>query len=513
MKGLKFIQKHFVKIVSILLALLFMYAGASKMLDFENFQVQLAQSPLLSAYAGMISYVIIAIEFIVAIALCMNSSRLIGLYASLGLMAGFTIYIYLILNYSDFIPCSCGGILEKLGWKEHLVFNIFFFLFALAAILLLEKRNTGRIRRGIQRSLLTTVAGCVLVIGMFFSSEHIIKKENNFTRRFLIHPVIEDGKVLDLDNPDYYFAGSDDQHIYLGNRVFPQVMITTDTALTRQDLVKIVPDNMNHDFSSIRIQVLAPYYFFYDGTIPIIYRGKLGNVHAETLSFQDAYFNQLVVLDSNRFALRTQSRETKQFTLASLDLNTNPKLKMYPKILERQLDGVFDVDGNLVIDRIEKNLIYTYLYRNQYVVMDELFDIQRKLNTIDTTQIAQIKITKLADGRHKMNAPPLKVNRQSFVHRGILFNHSDLMGKLESREAWKAAKVIDMYRTDRQEYIGSFYIYNKKESKMRDFLITDKYFYALIGDEVVRYRVRDNIIKYYKKGEAENLKARVGGKL
>lgn len=126
MKGLKFIQKHFEKIISILLALLFIYAGASKMLDFENFQVQLAQSPLLSAYAGMISYMIIAIEFIVAIALCMNSSRLIGLYASLGLMAGFTIYIYLILNYSDFIPCSCGGILEKLGWKEHMVFNIFF---------------------------------------------------------------------------------------------------------------------------------------------------------------------------------------------------------------------------------------------------------------------------------------------------------------------------------------------------------------------------------------------------
>ncbi len=30
----------------------------------------------------------------------------------------------MILNYSEFIPCSCGGILEKMDWKTHLIFNI-----------------------------------------------------------------------------------------------------------------------------------------------------------------------------------------------------------------------------------------------------------------------------------------------------------------------------------------------------------------------------------------------------
>lgn len=56
-----FIRKYFVMAVSILLGLLFMYAAMSKMLDFENFQVQLAQSPLLSAYAGFVSYAVITI--------------------------------------------------------------------------------------------------------------------------------------------------------------------------------------------------------------------------------------------------------------------------------------------------------------------------------------------------------------------------------------------------------------------------------------------------------------------
>lgn len=499
------VKKYFVKTVSILLALLFIYASASKLLDFENFQVQLAQSPLLSAYAGIISYLILIIEFSVAIALCSPKSRLIALYGSLALMVAFTIYIYLILNYSDFIPCSCGGILEKLGWKEHLIFNICFVVLALAAIVVLSRDRGYKMRRALVFTTITAVLSCVIVILLFLGSEHIVKKENNFTRRFLVHPVIEEKKILVLDNPDYYFAGYDDGHVYLGNRVFPQILITADTGLNNHQLMKIEPDNMNHKFSNLRVQVNDGFYYFYDGTIPIIYSGMLGNPHAKTLSFQDAYFNQLIVLDSSRFALRTQSSATKQFTLALLDLNAAPKIKLFPELLQKQIDGVFDVDGNITYDRSQKNLIYTYLYRNEYLIMDDRLNLKNKFITIDTTRIAQIKITKLADGRHKMNAPPLKVNRQSVSFGGVLFNQSDLMGKLESREAWKAAKVIDMYRTDRQEYIGSFYIYNKKEMKMHDFVITEKYMYVLRGNEVVRYRIRDIIKRNYIRGDAENL--------
>ncbi len=502
---ISFIKKYFVQTVSILLALLFIYAAASKLLDFANFQVQLAQSPLLSAYAGIISYLILIIEFLVAIALCLPISRLLALYASLALMAAFTIYIYLILNYSDFIPCSCGGILEKLGWKEHLIFNICFVLLSFGAIVALSRNSGFKMRKTLAFTTITVVLSCGIVILLFLGSEHIVKKENNFTRRFLVHPVIEEKKILDLDRPDYYFAGYDDEHIYLGNRIFPQILTTADTALNSMQLMKIEPDNMNHKFSNLRLQVNNGFYYFYDGTIPIIYRGRLGNPHAKTLSFQDAYFNQLIVLDSARFALRTQSSATKQFTLALLDLNSDPKIKLFPEHLKKQIDGVFDVDGNITYDKSQNNLIYTYLYRNEYLIMDNWFRLKNTFNTIDTTRIAQIKITKLADGRHKMNAPPLKVNRQSVAFGGVLFNQSDLMGKLESREAWKAAKVIDMYRTDRQEYIGSFYIYNKKEMKMHDFLITEKYMYVLRGDEVVRYRIRDIIKKNYVRGEAENL--------
>lgn len=104
--------------------ILFVYAAVSKLTDFENFQVQVAQSPLLSAFATFIAYTTVIGELVIALMLCFNKSRLLGLYLFLGFMTAFTVYIFLILNYSPFVPCSCGGVLEDLGWWEHLWFNV-----------------------------------------------------------------------------------------------------------------------------------------------------------------------------------------------------------------------------------------------------------------------------------------------------------------------------------------------------------------------------------------------------
>src|SRR5690606_21910672 len=117
------------------LVLLWAYAALSKLFTFEEFQLQLAQSPLLSVYAVPISYAVILAELGIALLLCVRRSLLTGLYLSFGLMTAFAVYIYLILNYSDFVPCSCGGILEKMGWTQHLWFNIVVCLLILLAII------------------------------------------------------------------------------------------------------------------------------------------------------------------------------------------------------------------------------------------------------------------------------------------------------------------------------------------------------------------------------------------
>ena len=129
--------------ISYLYALLFIYAATSKLLDFDTFRIQLGQSPLLSAFADWVSISIPGIEICIAIILLIPKFRLLGLYASYLLMSMFTTYIYIILNYSSFVPCSCGGILQKMTWNQHLIFNMVFIILAIIAIIISPINNTS----------------------------------------------------------------------------------------------------------------------------------------------------------------------------------------------------------------------------------------------------------------------------------------------------------------------------------------------------------------------------------
>lgn len=126
-----------VVIICYLYAFLYIYAASAKIIDFENFRNQLGQSPLLNAFAGWVAILVPVLEFLIAIALFTVRFRFIGLLSAFMLMVMFSAYIYIILNYSAFIPCSCGGILEKMNWDQHFIFNVVFVVLGAIAILIM----------------------------------------------------------------------------------------------------------------------------------------------------------------------------------------------------------------------------------------------------------------------------------------------------------------------------------------------------------------------------------------
>lgn len=132
------------EVISFSFIILFVYAAVTKLLDYEKFTVQIGQSPLLTDIAGFVGWFIPSIEIVIAVMLGFIRTRLMGLYGAFAMMVMFTGYIIAILGFSEDIPCSCGGVLEKLGWKEHLVFNIAFVVIALAGILLLSPKRRRR---------------------------------------------------------------------------------------------------------------------------------------------------------------------------------------------------------------------------------------------------------------------------------------------------------------------------------------------------------------------------------
>ncbi len=140
-------RKVAVEIICFMFVVLFTYAAANKLVDYQKFSVQIGLSPLLTGFQDFIPWMVISIELLVSALLLFPRYRLYALFASFSLMTMFTAYIGAILKFSSFVPCSCGGVLEKLGWTEHLIFNSVFVFLGLTGIILqarIGKENQAR---------------------------------------------------------------------------------------------------------------------------------------------------------------------------------------------------------------------------------------------------------------------------------------------------------------------------------------------------------------------------------
>lgn len=113
-----------------LLILLFVYAAVSKLMAFPSFRYSLSLSPLIGKQAALLALLVPAVELLIAALLFIPLTRKKGFLAAFVLLGLFNLYIGYMLLFAPVLPCSCGGILQSLGWKEHLLFNGIFTLLA-----------------------------------------------------------------------------------------------------------------------------------------------------------------------------------------------------------------------------------------------------------------------------------------------------------------------------------------------------------------------------------------------
>ncbi|WP_339652062.1 MauE/DoxX family redox-associated membrane protein [uncultured Salegentibacter sp.] len=123
--------------------ILLFYAAVTKFIEYPQFYNDLLNSPVFGneKMAVFISWFIPIIELATAGILLSPKYRNVGMYLASGLILLFTIYIIWILEFSENIPCSCGGIINNLSWQEHLIFNACFLLLGLLGIYLQVKNQ------------------------------------------------------------------------------------------------------------------------------------------------------------------------------------------------------------------------------------------------------------------------------------------------------------------------------------------------------------------------------------
>src|SRR5689334_16631231 len=94
-----------IELIIVLYAILFLYTGVSKLMEYSVFKEQIAQSPILAPIATPVAFILPWLEFAVIVLMMIPKWRLKGLYASLVLMIGFTGYVIGILLFNEKLPC------------------------------------------------------------------------------------------------------------------------------------------------------------------------------------------------------------------------------------------------------------------------------------------------------------------------------------------------------------------------------------------------------------------------
>lgn len=487
-----------VELIVLLYILLFVYAAVSKLLDFDKFQVQIGQSPLLSAFAGPISVLVPGLELFIVLLLCLSKFRFWGLLASFHLMVLFTMYIFFILHYSSNIPCSCGGILEALDWREHLVFNSIFLFLALFCLVFYSPKPSFFNKRPYYLLLILLLSIIISFISLYvlhYQSERITHQRNTFIRRFDSHAQPEQRKK-DLKVNSYYFSGYDNGILYLGNRTAPLMVTKIDTVSLSSEVDRIQLDYSDFTYKSLQVQVLGGDFYVTDGTVPCIYHGSTINWKAELQQGKANQFTLAAPMERDRIAIRITSPSAAANILGFYSISDSLRLKINQTLLERQVDGIFDTDGMLLYNASLDCLVYVYYYRNKYLTISKDLKLLSEGKSIDTVSRAQISVARLSE-ESTMRTPPLVIHKLAATYQNLLFLYSERIGKYEDRKMLDHAGIVDVYDLNTGAYVSSLYVYHVEGKKMDALMVYGSKLYTLSGSFLTVLPLDASITKNY----------------
>jgi hypothetical protein len=135
--GARWIYRRLPDVIIYGYAFLYMYTGWAKFTNMATFIKGNSKIPYLGAYAKLIGYGIPSLEIVLAILLIVPVYRIkrSALWTSTLLMAVFTIYLSLMVGFMEKKLCHCGGVIESMGWKTHIAFNLIWLIAGIYALI------------------------------------------------------------------------------------------------------------------------------------------------------------------------------------------------------------------------------------------------------------------------------------------------------------------------------------------------------------------------------------------
>lgn len=274
--------------------------------------------------------------------------------------------------------------------------------------------------------------------------------------------------------------------LWLDNRTAGRLLTAFNTRHQQLKDYAIEIQPPNQGFISPSIALDANNIYFVDGSVPIIMRGPRHN--QTVLPFLNPpRFHDCTYIGNGAFALKIHDTTNNQDQLAFINARGDTTTM---RLLQKQIDGIFCVDGILLYNAFLNSIIYVYYYRNEFIVADTTGRNVTHAHTIDNVTTAHIRVGswQQANTRVKtLSQPPLKVNARAVTSRNFLFIVSSLTADNDTPEKMNATFPVDVYTLPGGNYVSSFYLpspYPRRNLVNTDFLVEGDTLFAIFNDRL-----------------------------
>lgn len=349
--------------------------------------------------------------------------------------------------------------------------------------------NANHMKGKIKMLVALLCAGALFVIALDAFSGWKTRVAGAFVRRYPPH-LLTAGRSINLGVNSYYFAGASDSGLVLGNLTNPRVALQVSWQVLDTATQLLEFPAQEAPSLAARLWVQGHNVVVTDGQAGTIFNGDWKDRQLAAKAHLGQFsFTQACVLSPSKIAIRRYDVKAAQNALSLFDLDSN-RLQAKAGLLTKQVDGVFCVEGKMQADHDLPFVVYTYLFRNQYLVTDTNLNLRYRGRTIDTNSMAKIKVAVEHGGSHtELAAPPVVVNQLCAVGGNHLLVASMVLADNDPDAVLKENAIIDVYDLSAGSYEKSFYLSKEGHQRLTDLCVYNGVLYALIDAYLYSYKI------------------------
>ncbi|PSL31936.1 hypothetical protein [Chitinophaga ginsengisoli] len=317
--------------------------------------------------------------------------------------------------------------------------------------------------------LLTTL----VVLGFMFiivhASRQPYEKKHGFNRLFLPEIKLRLIKKMPVQHP-LYIAGADNETLYFHTED-PRIIAYTDAGFNAIKTISLsISDTIcKHLINAFSTHIGYPdaFIFAYNMAAILCYNLQTGE---HTVISTPSNYNNAVQVSDSVFILKYFTGDSTDQSFCKLNIHTKQLTKT--NLLTEDLTS----SGTLLYSNKNASCYYIHQYNNRITIFDTAFHSIRSAYTIDTFTQSQIQYlsknkTGSSDILYKSSGTRMLINYLSQLYEDRLYVNSLIKADNETLLTDQSETVIDVYSTNMDKYLESFYIPVPSKQHLKSFYI------------------------------------------